>query len=157
MGLSKAQEAKRYARGARKPKHRTSTERVRLHRERKRAEEVTEVDEMTVQRRVESFPHTVCTELRRAIRNGCLRPLEFFADRDGKLHSTREILSMDSWDSELEAERQAHAEQEGEWPTVDDVTVSAGAELTYQEGRYWAVADAVAATADSLGIELVTQ
>lgn len=159
MGLSKAQEAKRYARGKRKPKHRTSTERVRRHRERRRAEEVSEVTEEQVQRRVEEFPYTVRNELRRAIRHGCLRPLEFWVDGRGELHNLRDPGNVP--DEVLMDERQAHAEDSGEWPEVEDVTVTSGDDLPfineYDRRRYDAVADAVAATGESLGIELVKQ
>jgi hypothetical protein len=101
---------------------------------------------------IESFRYTVRNELRRVIRQGCLRPLEFWVDGAGSLRPQRDMLLDDDCEVVCAA-RQAAAER---WPELDDVPErSEGDTLTSLEGRYWAVADAVEATAARLDIELV--
>jgi hypothetical protein len=61
---------------------------------------------------------TKVTAQRIAIRSG-VEPIEAsrnFRNREGNLHDLREILTMDTWDTALEDERQERAEAEGTWP-----------------------------------------
>jgi hypothetical protein len=156
MALSNAEKRRRHREGIKRGQ--TSTERVRRHRERKRRQEQQQTVDETVKRRVGMFPYTVRNELRRAIRQGCLRPFEFFVDRHGTLRDLRTVLFTDEDYEVLFDEREAHAIEDGEWPEVEDVTVSAGDDLPFvnehDRRRYDAVTDAVIATASSLGIEL---
>lgn len=140
MGLSNAERQRRY-----REKQKTTRVRARKVKEESPAEKKLRLHN-------EGFPVTVLSELRQAIRQGCLLPLEHWVDGEGKLRGLREVLWDDGDYERLFNERQRAAEAAGEWPEVEDVVLP---ELDPLTGRYGAVADAVAATAAKLGIGLV--
>jgi hypothetical protein len=96
----------------------TNAEKQRQYRERKRereeAERRSKAGKAARQRRAELD----ALVKREAIRTG-VEPVDVHKrvlDREGNLLDLREILTMDTWDTALEDERQAEAEADGSWP-----------------------------------------